>query len=116
FQCRDSLFHFFNAVGAKRDHSALAGEVSQLIERGAVADQVETSVVGDEQLVNADSSCVAEVSAARASARAEKLFDVAGELLDLPFLVETRLVFFLAVLAELSNQPLRQHPANGRAD
>src|SRR5205814_7123676 len=91
FQRRHTLLHFFDSVAAEGDHSARGGHVAQLVKRGAVADQLETFVIRDEKLVDADSPGIAEVSAARATARAEQLFDAAGKFFDLPLLVQRRL-------------------------
>ena len=76
---------------------------------GAVTDQFEAFVIRHEQFIDADSPGVPEVTAFGAAAGAEELFDVAGGFLDLPSLIQRRLVRFLAGLAELSHQPLRQH-------
>src|SRR5215213_9080683 len=99
FERRDARLDLLDAVDPQGLHPALAGDVAELVERCAGADLVLGLVVRDEQLVDADPAGEAEVAAAWAAAGLEELFDVAGDLLDLPALVDRRLVRLLARLA-----------------
>src|SRR5947207_14002362 len=67
FQRRYSGSHFVHAVLSQRLHADGSADLADFVEGGAQADALDHVVVGDEQLVDADSPGVAEAAAAGAA-------------------------------------------------